>query len=159
MTPVVVLVLVAGVSEAAGRLLPVVSRRPGTSPPLVAGLLVAGALVESTVIALWPLTAAAVAEQVVGADGGMQWWTAGLVAPLVLAGVVAFPLLGPLFHLLLLVGVGAGLAEALAAGSGLGWGTAVGCVAAAAVGLALAVEVVRRLVAALIAARVPESVR
>ncbi|MDX3248104.1 hypothetical protein [Streptomyces sp. ME18-1-4] len=67
-----------------------------------------------------------------------------MVAPLVLAAVLAFPLLGPLLHLVLFLGVGAGLVGPLAAESGVGWWSAAGCVAGA--GLGLAVETVRRLV-------------
>jgi hypothetical protein len=145
---VVVLLLVAGLSEAVGRLLPVISRRPGTSRSFVVGLLLTGAFVEGTVFALWPLTAWTLAQLVLPVPPGVgaPVWTPGLLAPLVLAAVLAFPLLGPLLHLLLLVGVGAGLAGPLAAATGLGWWSAAGWVAAAGAGLALAVEAVRRLV-------------
>lgn len=161
MTPVIVLVLVAGLSEAAGRVLPLVSRRPGMSRPLVAGLLLVGALIEATVIALWPLTAWTLAELIHPAarsDSSGLVWTPGLLAPLVLGAILAFPWLGPLLHLLLLVAVGAGLAGSLAEASGLGWGIAAGCVAAAGVGLALAVDLVRRLVAAILASGAREAI-
>ena len=161
MSPVVVLLLVAGLSEAAGRVLPLVSRRPGMSRPFVVGLLLTGALIESAVIALWPLTAWTLADQVLSPpvpDAGGLVWTPALIAPLVLAAILAFPWLGPLLHLLLLVGVGAGLAGSLAAASGLGWVVAAACVAAAGFGLALAVDVVRRLVARMLAIGVPEPV-
>ena len=141
---VVVLLLIAGLSEAAGRLLPLVARRPGMSRTAVVALMVAGGLVEAAVFALWPLTAWTLAELVLPLplpSAGLVW-TPGLVAPLVFAAVLAFPLLGPLFHLLLLVGVGAGMA----ASSGLGWWAAAGCVAVAGAGLGVAVEAVRRLV-------------
>jgi hypothetical protein len=162
MSPVVVLLLLAGLSEAAGRLLPLVARRPGLSRIFVVGLLLTGAFVEAAVIALWPLTAWTVAELVLpasmpGAGGGLRW-TPGLVAPLLLAAVLAFPLVGPLLHLLLLVGVGAGLAAALATATGLGWAAAAGCVAVAGLGLAVAVEAVRRLVGAIIATGAPEPI-
>ena len=85
-------------------------------------------------------------------------WTPSLVAPLVLAAVLAFPLLGPLLHLLLLVGVGAGLAGPLATATGLGWWGAAGCVAVAGVGLGVAVEAVRRLVVRISAAGAPEAI-
>jgi hypothetical protein len=158
MSLVVVLVLIAGLSEAVGRVLPMVSRRPGMSRTLVAGLLLTGTLVESTVIALWPLTAWTLADAVLSApppDASGLVWTPGLVAPLVLAAVLAFPLLGPMLHLLLLVGVGAGLAGLLAEATPLGWGAAAVCVAAAGTGLAIAVELVRRLVARVLAIGVP----
>jgi hypothetical protein len=146
---VVVLLLLAGLSEAAGRILPLVARRSGASLPVAVGLLLAGALVNGATFALWPLAAWTLAELVLPTPPpgvAAPAWTPGLIAPLVLAAVLAFPLLGPLLHLLLLVGVGAGLAGPLAAATGLGWGAAAGCVAVAGVGLALAVAAVRRLV-------------
>ena len=159
MSPVVVL-LIAGLSEAAGRLLPVVARRPRISRRFLLGLLLAGAFIEAAVIALWPLTAWTIAGQVTGAGAGAVRlvWTPGLVAPLVLAAVLAFPLLGPLLHLLLLVGVGAGLAGQLSAATGLDWAAAAGCVAVAAVGLAIAVAAVRRLVTKIIAVGASEPI-
>ena len=48
-------------------------------------------------------------------------------------------------------GVGAGLAGPLAAASGLGWWTAAGCIAVAGVGLSATVEVIRRLIARVVA--------
>ncbi|MEW2353567.1 hypothetical protein [Spirillospora sp. NPDC029432] len=154
MSPAVaVLLLAAGLSEAAGRILPLVSRRSGMSPHIMVGLLLIGSVVESAVIALWPVTAGALAELVASAPpaGPAPSWTPGLIAPLLLAAVIAFPLLGPLLHLLLLVGVGAGLAGPLAAATGLGWWAAAGCVALAGFGLAAAVDAVRRLFAAALA--------
>ncbi|MCX4702734.1 hypothetical protein [Streptomyces sp. NBC_01373] len=160
MSPVVVLLLFAGLSEAAGRILPLVARRPGMSRTLVAGSLLAAGLVEGAVFALWPLTAWTLAELVLSSPppGPGLAWTPGLVAPLVLAAVLAFPLLGPLLHLLLFVGVGAGLAGPLAAATGLGWWSAAGCVAVAGVGLGVAVETVRRLVVTISASRATESI-
>jgi hypothetical protein len=146
---VVVLLLFAGLSEAVGRMLPLIARRSGASRTGVVGLLLTGALVEGIVFALWPLTAWTLAELVLPAPPPSTVgpaWTPGLVAPLVLAAVLAFPLLGPLLHLLLLMGVGAGLAGPLAAATGLGWWAAAGCLAIAGAGLAVAVETVRRLV-------------
>lgn len=155
---VVVLLLVAGLSEAVGRLLPVIARRASASRPIVAGLLLTGTLVEGTVIALWPLTAWTLARLVLPAPAlphaVAPGWTPGLIAPLVLAAVLAFPLLGPFLHLLLLVGVGAGLAGPLAVATGLGWWAAAGCVAVAGAGLALVVEAVRRTVATIGTTRV-----
>jgi hypothetical protein len=164
---VIVLLAFAGLSESAGRVLPLVARRPKLSPRLVAGMMATGTVVEGTVMALWPLaawTVADLAQPLVAPDAaplpgasGLAW-TPALVAPLLLAAVLAFPLLGPLLHVLLLVGVGAGLAGPLAASSGLGWWTSAGCIAVAGVGLAAMVEVVRRLVATIIAgARVSEA--
>ncbi|MFJ8107695.1 hypothetical protein [Streptomyces sp. NPDC096132] len=158
MSSVVVLLLCAGLSEAAGRILPLVSHRPGMSRTVVAGLVLTGGVVEGVVFALWPLTAWTLAEVVVSSPPGTEpVWTPGLVAPLVLSAVLAFPLLGPLLHLLLFVGVGAGLAEPLAAASGLGWWDAAGCVALAGAGLGVAVETVRRLVVRISTTRAPEA--
>ena len=167
-TTVVVLLVLAGLSESAGRVLPLVARRPKMSARLVAGLMVTGTVVEGTVIALWPLAASTVADlvqPVVAPDAtplpgtaGLAW-TPALVAPLLLAAVLAFPLLGPFLHVLLVAGVGVGLAGPLAAASGLGWWTAAGCIAVAGGGLAATVEVVRRLIARIIAgAREPEAI-
>lgn len=135
--------------------MPVVTRRSGASRPVVAVLLTAGAVVEGAVFALWPVTAWALATLVVAgppSGGGPPAWTPELIAPLLLSAVIAFPLLGPLLHGLLLVGVGAGLAEPLAAATGLGWWFAAACLAIAGVGLAVAVEAVRRLVGSMGAA-------
>jgi hypothetical protein len=116
--------------------------------------------VEAAIFALWPLTAWAFAElvpSVAPSDGVALVWTPGLLAPLLLTAVLAFPLLGPLLHLILMVGVGVGLADVLAAMTGLGWWTAGGCVAVAGIGLGVTVEAVRRLVARLSATRARES--
>lgn len=160
MSPVVVLLLFAGLSEAAGRILPLVSGRPGMPRTLVAGLLVVAGLVEGAVFALWPLTAWTLAELVLSSPppGDGLVWTPSLVAPLVLSAVLAFPLLGPLLHLVLFVGAGAGLAGPVAAATGLGWWGAAGCVAVAGAGLGLAVEGVRRLVVRVSATRPPEAI-
>ena len=162
MSPTVaVLLLFAGLSEAAGRVLPVVASRSGMSRTRAAGLMLAGAVVEGAVFALWPLSAWTLAELVLPAPPSEEVvlaWTPGLLAPLLLAAVLAFPLLGPLLHLMLLVGVGAGLADALATTAGLGWWTAAGCVAIAGAGLAVTVEAVRRLVARLSTTRAPEPI-
>ncbi|MEV4410786.1 hypothetical protein [Catellatospora sp. NPDC049609] len=160
MTPfVAVLLLLAGLSEAAGRLLPVVARLSGVSRRRVVWLMVAGAFVDGAVFALWPLCAWTLAELVLPTSpsgAGVLAWTPGLAAPLLLAAILAFPLLGPLLHLLLMMGVGAGLATALVPVAGIGWWEAAGCVAVAGVGLGVAVEGVRRLVVRLNRPGVPE---
>jgi hypothetical protein len=74
-----------------------------------------------------------------------------------LSAILAFPLLGPMLHGVLLAGVGAGLAGALATTTGLGWWVAAGCVALTGAGLAVAVEGVRRLAVRLNAIRAPEA--
>ncbi|MEU4091690.1 hypothetical protein [Streptomyces sp. NPDC026673] len=161
MSPIVVVLLMfAGVSEAAGRIVPMAAQRPGMSRTAVAGLLLTGGLVEGTVFALWPLTTWTLAELVLSAPpaGAQLVWTPGLAAPLLLAGVLAFPWLGPLLHLVLFLGVGAGLAGPLATATGLGWWAAAGCVALAGTGLGLAVEAIRRLVVRLSATEVREAI-
>jgi hypothetical protein len=161
MSPVVVvLLLFAGLSEAAGRIMPLVARRPGMSRTFVAGLLLPAGIVEAAVLALWPLTAWTLAERVQSppSPGGGLAWTPGLVAPMVLAAVLAFPWLGPLLHMLLFVVVGARLAGPLAAATGLGWWAAAGCVAVAGVGLGVAVEAIRRLVVRISATEARESI-
>jgi hypothetical protein len=157
MSPVVaVLLLFAGLSEAVGRILPFLVRRPSTSWRVVVSLLMTGGLIEAAVFALWPLTAWTLADVALStpSPGDVLVWTPGLVAPLVLSAVLAFPLLGPLLHLLLVAGVGAGLVSPLATVTGLGWWGAAGCVAVAGAGLGVAVEAVRRLVGRLTAAEV-----
>ncbi|MFF4469657.1 hypothetical protein ACFYZ3_08850 [Streptomyces sp. NPDC001599] len=149
MTPsVVALLMLAGLSEALGRVTPVAVRRPGVPRSRMVRLVLAGAVVEGAVFALWPLTAWTLAELLLGSPppGDGLEWTPGLVTPLVLSAVLAFPLLGSLLHLLLFVGVGAGLTGPLSAATGLGWWTAAGCVSVAGVVLGVAVEGVRRLV-------------
>jgi hypothetical protein len=157
---VLVLLVFAGFSESAGRVLPIVAGRRGASRTVAISLVLAGTAVDAATIALWPLFAWTLAELLPGTPAGGQApaWTPGLLAPLLLAAVVAFPLLGPLLHALLLVGVGAGLSGVLATSAGIGWWTAAGCVAVAGVGLAIAVEAVRRLVVRLHPRRVREAV-
>lgn len=156
---VAVLLLLAGLSEAVGRLLPLLARRAAVSHRRAVGLILAGAVVEGAVFALWPLAAWALAQMLppVSTSGAaVLVWTPGLAVPLLLAAVLAFPLLGPFLHVVLLAGVGAGLAGALATISGLDWWAAAGCVAVAGVGLGVSVEAVRRLVVGLSTARAPE---
>ncbi|MGW2051745.1 hypothetical protein ACWCPF_42430 [Streptomyces sp. NPDC001858] len=157
---VAVLLVFAGMSEAAGRILPLVVRRPGMSRPVVAGLLTAGGLVEGAVFALWPLSAWTVAELVLSPSptGDALEWTPSLLAPLLLSAILAFPLLGPLLHMFVFLGVGATLAGPLADTTELGWWGAAGCVAVAGFGLGIAVEGVRRLVVRLSATAKPEAI-
>jgi hypothetical protein len=75
----------------------------------------------------------------------------------VLAGILAFPWLGPALHLLLLAVVAATLAGPLADASGLSWVAAACCLAVAGIGLATAVDLFRRLVARVLAIRGGES--
>lgn len=146
--PVASVLLLAGLSESAGRLLPMVARRRPASPVGVVILLVAGAAVEALVFALWPLATWSLAGLVLEqGPAGPPSWTAATAAPLVLAAVLAFPFLGPLLHLGVLLAAGAGLAGQLALTSGVSWWAAAGFVAAAGVVLAVTVEAVRRVVA------------
>jgi hypothetical protein len=137
-----------------------VARMPKLSLRLMAGLMVCGTVVEGTLFGLWPLvawTVAALVQPFVSADAAaLQWttgleWTPTMVAPLLLAAILAFPLIGPFLHILLVIGVGAGLAGLLAEASGLGWWTAAGCTAIAGVALAGTVEGIRRLIARIVA--------
>ncbi|WP_457588557.1 hypothetical protein [Ensifer canadensis] len=159
-TTVVVLLILAGLSESAGQVLPLLARRQYLSPRLVVGLIVTGTAVEGSVMALWPQAAWIIADlvrPVVAPDAiplsptiGLAW-TPVLIAPLLLTAVLAFPLLGPFLHSLLVAGVGAGLAGPLAAASGLGWWTAAGCIGVAGIGLSATVGVARRMIARIIA--------
>lgn len=150
-----VLLFAAGLSEAAGRILPLVTCRSGPSRLFGLGVLLVGGVVEAVVLALWPLTAGALARLLSsGATGPV--WTPALVAPLLLAAVLAMPLIGPTLHTLLFLGVGAGLSGPLADATGLGWWSAAGCTAAAGAGLAVSVEAVRRAVVALSSTRCRE---
>jgi hypothetical protein len=157
---VVVLLLLAGLSEAIGRILPLIARRPVVSRTPVVGLLAAGALIDASVFALWPVSAGALAVLLPASasDPAALAWTPELLAPLLFAAVLAFPLLGPFFHLLLVIGVGAGLSGSLATAAGLDWWVAAACVAVAGLGLALAVEGVRRLVITISVTKVPEAI-
>ncbi|MFI2703538.1 hypothetical protein [Cellulosimicrobium composti] len=148
---VLALVALAGLSEAAGRVLPVVARRSRASGPLVAALMLTGTVVEAVVIVAWPAAAVAVARATGAAPGVTLGWTAATVAPLVLAAVLALPLVGPFLHATLLVAVGAAMAGRLADAAGAGWWAAAACVAVAGLGLAAAVEVVRFVVARVVA--------
>jgi hypothetical protein len=156
---VAVLLLLAGLSEAAGHVLPVVARRPGSSRARAVGLMVAGAVVEGAVFALWPLFAWILAGLIrPGAPVDVLFWTPSMVAPLLLAAVLAFPLLGPFLHAVLLLGVGTVLTDALATAAGLGWWAAAGCTAIAGAGLAVAVEGARRLAMRLNTDRAAEAI-
>ena len=150
MTPsvaVLAVLVLAGLSESAGRLLPVVARRRPVSHAGVVVLLLAGGAVEALVFTLWPLTAWSLAELVLGRDPmGPPAWTVATAAPLVLAAVLAFPFLGPMLHLGVLAAAGSGLAGLLAAAYGAGVETAAAVVGVAGVVLGLTVEAVRRAV-------------
>jgi hypothetical protein len=161
-TTVVVLLILAGLSESAGRLLPLIARMPKLSLRLVAGLMICGTVVEGTLFGLWPFAAwivAVLVQPIVTADAAaLPWttsveWTPSLAAPLLLAAILAFPLLGPFLHVLLVAGVGARLAGPLSAASGLDWWTAAGCIAIAGVALAGTVEAIRRLIGMIVAGR------
>jgi len=151
---VIVLLALSGLSESAGRLLPLIASRNKSSLYFVIGLLVTGTVVEGTVIASWPIAAWTAAELVRSASQPElrliattdPVWTPNLLAPLLLSAILAFPLLGPFLHTLLIFGVGTGLVGPIAAASGLGWWTSGACVAVAGFGLAVTVQAVRRLI-------------
>ena len=154
---VVLLLLLAGLSEAVGRILPLVARRPTVARAPVVGMLFTGAFVDGSVIALWPVTSGVLAGTLFASSGigAVAGWTPTLLAPLLFSAVLAFPLLGPFLHFALFVGVGAGLSGALAGAQGIDWWAAAGCVGVAGVVLALTVEGVRRLVVAVTLRRAP----
>lgn len=154
MSVVAVLLLLAGLSEAVGRLLPVVSRRPGASKRFVVISLAAGALVEVAVFTSWPWVTELLAARLVGRKDVTLEWTPRMVAPLLLTAILAFPLIGPFLHTLLVTCVGIGLAQVLHAESDVGWRPALTCVAVAGIGLTLAVTAIRWSVAWAITPRV-----
>lgn len=153
-----VLLLFAGLSETTGRLLPLVVRRRRASRASVIRLLIAGTIVQALVFALWPLTAWLLAVLTVRGvpDHSTVTWTVGSAAPLLLTGVLSFPLLGPALHFVVLVVAGAALSGDLAALSGSGWWAAVGCVVGAGLILAVLLGSVRRAVAAWTSVEEPE---
>ncbi|MFD9292816.1 hypothetical protein ACFWBV_32055 [Streptomyces sp. NPDC060030] len=154
---VILLLLLAGLSEAVGRIMPLLVRHRRASRARVLPLLFTGAAVEGIVFALWPLTAWTLAELMLSAPSpeGEIVWTPGLVAPLALTAILAFPLLGPFLHFVLCVAVGATLSGPLATAAGVDQVEAAGCLAVAGVALGLAVEAVRRLVTRLSGAHAP----
>lgn len=142
MSVVAVLLLLAGLSEAVGRLLPVVSRRPGASAWFVVVSLLTGALVEAAVFTSWPWVSELLAARLGGGEVAIEW-TSRMVAPLLLTAILAFPLIGPFLHALLITGVGIRLAQVLHAESDIGWWPALMCVAVAGIGLTGAVTAIR----------------
>lgn len=158
MSPVIVLLLLAGLSEAAGRVVPLIARRPDCPRTMTTGVLLVDALVEASAIALWPLATWAFVEQAMPTSPSSSGlvWTPGLLAPLLLAGVLALPMLGPTLHFILFAAVGVGLASALSATSDVAWWPAAGCVATAGVSLACAVALLRRLGATILATAAPD---
>lgn len=137
---------IAGLSETVGRIVPLVARRHRASRATVVRLLIAGTVVQALVFAVWPLLARTVAGVLpLGAAGpaAAPGWTAGSIAPLLFCAVLAFPLLGPALHLVVLVLAGIALSDQLAS-AGAGWWAAAGCVAVAAAALALLLGAIRR---------------
>jgi len=150
----VVLVL-AGLSETVGRILPLVARRHRATRATVIRLLVAGTVIQALLFGSWPLLAWTVAGLLdPGPAGPAPAWTAGGLVPLLFCAVYAFPLLGPALHLLVLGLAGIALSEQLAA-AGPGWWPAVGCVAGAGGLLALVLAGIRRAVGSWGAAPLP----
>lgn len=143
-----ILLVLAGLSESAGRMLPILARRHSASRGSVIGLVLLGAVVETLVFAVWPLTASTFAGLTVAGARPAAAWTVGSAAPLLLSGVLAVPLVGPNLHRAVLVLAGVGLAGVLAASGGLGWWPALGCVAGSGVVLAALLAAVRRSVGA-----------
>lgn len=150
---VVALLILAGLSESAGRILPLLSRRANSSraevpKPILFGLLLTGALIDGTVFALWPVGASLLAPLLGAKATGASpvAWNESLVAPLVVAAIIAFPLVGPLLHGLLIFGVGLGLLDQLLDNTAMPWPAAAASIAIAGIGLAASVGLVRTLV-------------
>ncbi|HTN54783.1 MAG TPA: hypothetical protein VLZ82_01270 [Microbacterium sp.] len=159
MTPgAVTLLLIAGLSESAGRILPLISRRASLTrshvpKPIVFGLLLTGGVIDSVVFLVWPGWASALAFRF-GAgpmpSPGVSW-TAELAAPLILCAIICLPLIGPALHALVLLGVALSLMVVLTRETGISWITAAASVAIAGIGLALSVTVLRWSVSRLVA--------
>ncbi|WP_040569103.1 hypothetical protein [Microbacterium yannicii] len=154
MSPAVVaLLILAGLSESAGRILPLLSRRASSSraeipKPILFSLLLTGAAIDATVFALWPICASLLAPLFGAPATGPAPvnWTVDLIAPLVVAAIISFPLIGPFLHGLLIFGVGLGLLDQLIDATGMPWPAAAGCIAIAGIGLAAFVGLLRVLV-------------
>lgn len=153
-----VLLVFAGLSETVGRILPLIVRHHRASRALLIRLLITGTLVEALVFALWPTTAWFLAGAIVAGlpPGAAPTWTAGGAVPLLLTGILAFPLLGPALHLVVLILAGAALADQLAAATELGGWPAIACVAGSGMLLAFLLAMVRRVVGAWGASPEPE---
>jgi hypothetical protein len=137
----------AGLSETAGRLVPLLARRRrAASHTAVIGLLLAGTVVQALVFAVWPLAASRAAGLVTDGPAAAATWTAGSAAPLLLCAILAFPLLGPALHVVVLGVAGIDLAGQIATTTGLAWWPALACVAATGAVLALLLGGVRRAV-------------
>src|SRR5690606_18757946 len=92
LTPgVVALLLIAGLSESAGRILPLISRRASTTrvlvpKPILFGLLITGGVIDSAIFLVWPAWASTLASRFASGstpNPGVSW-TAALAAPLIL---------------------------------------------------------------------------
>lgn len=160
MSPAVVaLLLIAGLSESAGRMLPLISRRAATTrshvpKPIIFGLLFTGGAIDSAIFLVWPAWASALASRF-GAGSTVSpgvSWTAELAAPLILCAIIGLPLIGPALHALVLLGVSLSLITVLARATAMPWGGAAASVAVAGIGLAASVAVLRWSVSRLIAA-------
>jgi len=159
MTPdVVTLLVIAGLSESAGRILPLISRRASTTrthvpKPIVFGLLITGGVIDSTVFLVWPAWAGAFASRfgTVPTPNPGVTWTAELAAPLILCAIIGLPLVGPALHALVLLGVSLSLITVMAGETTMSWSAAAASVGAAGVGLALSVTLLRWSVSRLIA--------
>lgn len=159
MSPAVVtLLLVAGLSESAGRILPLISRRASTTrghvpKPILFGLLITGGVIDSAVFLVWPAWASAVAARV--ASGSTPnpdvSWTAELAAPLILCAIIGLPLIGPALHALVLLGVSLSLVNVLARDTAMPWAAAAASVTLAGMGLAVSVTLLRWSVSRLVA--------
>jgi hypothetical protein len=137
------LLLGAGFSETAGRILPIVARRPTTSSSALVTLFVSGTVVEAVGFAVWPALAG-VLLAAAGHPVGDTTWPAGVLVVLLFAALLAFPFLGPALHLLVALIAGVGLTDHLA--SGTSWAAPATAVAVAGVTLWLATVGLRALI-------------
>jgi hypothetical protein len=86
------------------------------------------------------------ADPLLSSSSSAIHWTPTLAAPLMFAAVLAFPLIGPFLHGIVIFCVGLGLVEQLATPSGAEWFLAALLVAVSGIGLAAAVGFVRYVV-------------
>jgi len=155
---VVALLLIAGLSESAGRILPLISRRASTTrvlvpKPILFGLLITGGVIDSAIFLVWPAWASTLASRFASGstpNPGVSW-TAELAAPLILCAIIGLPLIGPALHALVLLGVSLSLINVLARDTAMPWATAAASVAVAGLGLALSVTLLRWSVSRLVA--------
>jgi hypothetical protein len=141
---VAILLVAAGLSESVGRILPVIARGRWHSRQALVWLIAAGTIVDALFFAVWPVLAGFVLQGLSGHPPSGPAWTAGSVAVLLLAAVLAMPVVGPFLHLAVFVVAGSLLSTRLAPAVGF-WPCSL-AVALAGFAVAFAVGCVRTLV-------------